>query len=91
MGEIGIEKILLLLLIILLLFGAKRLPEFGRSLGKGIREFKGSLSGVKEAINEAPQQDQVNAGRAETSNTTAPTRSETTGDQTTREPRRLIG
>ena len=57
MGEIGIEKILLLLLIILLLFGAKRLPEFGRSLGKGIREFKGSLSGVKEAINEAPQQE----------------------------------
>jgi sec-independent protein translocase protein TatA len=91
MGEIGIEKILLLLLIILLLFGAKRLPEFGRSLGKGIREFKGSLSGVKEAINEAPQQDQVNAGRADTTNTTAPTRSETTGEQTTREPRRLIG
>jgi sec-independent protein translocase protein TatA len=91
MGEIGIEKILLLLLIILLLFGAKRLPEFGRSLGKGIREFKGSLSGVKEAINEAPQQDQVNAGRADTTNTTAPARSETTGDQTTREPRRLIG
>ena len=91
MGEIGIEKILLLLLIILLLFGAKRLPEFGRSLGKGIREFKGSLSGVKEAINEAPQQDQVNAGRADTTSTTAPTRSETTGDQATREPRRLIG
>jgi sec-independent protein translocase protein TatA len=91
MGEIGIEKILLLLLIILLLFGAKRLPEFGRSLGKGIREFKGSLSGVKEAINEAPQQDQVNAGRADTSNTTASTRSETAGDQTTGEPRRLIG
>ncbi len=51
MGEIGIEKILLLLLIILLLFGAKRLPEFGRSLGKGIREFKGSLSGVKDTTN----------------------------------------
>jgi len=93
MGEIGIEKILLLLLIILLLFGAKRLPEFGRSLGKGIREFKGSLSGVKDAINDAPQQDQVNAGRADTtnaSNTTAPARSDTAADQT-REPRRLIG
>jgi sec-independent protein translocase protein TatA len=88
MGEIGIEKILLLLLIILLLFGAKRLPEFGRSLGKGIREFKGSLSGVKDAINEQPQQDQVNAGRADSANT-APARSE--GDQQTREPRRLIG
>ena len=91
MGDIGIEKILLLLLIILLLFGAKRLPEFGRSLGKGIREFKGSLSGVKEAINDAPQQDQVNAGRADPVNTTnTPARSESTEPQT-REPRRLIG
>jgi len=92
MGEIGIEKILLLLLIILLLFGAKRLPEFGRSLGKGIREFKGSLSGVKDAINDAPQQEQVNAGHAETggTSTNAPAKSETAGDQT-REPRRLIG
>jgi sec-independent protein translocase protein TatA len=32
-------------LIIVLLFGAKRLPELGRSLGSGIREFKGSLTG----------------------------------------------
>lgn len=90
MGEIGIEKILLLLLIILLLFGAKRLPEFGRSLGKGIREFKGSLSGVKDAINEPPRQDQMNEGRADTTNTT-PARSESTTDHETREPRRLIG
>jgi sec-independent protein translocase protein TatA len=86
MGEIGIEKILLILLIVLLLFGAKRLPEFGRSLGKGIREFKGSLSGVKDAINEHPQQDRVNEGRAEAS---PQARSE--ADQETREPRRLIG
>jgi sec-independent protein translocase protein TatA len=85
MGEIGIEKILLLLLIILLLFGAKRLPEFGRSLGKGIREFKGSLSGVKDAINEAPQQDKVKEG----GDTNPPVR--TDSDQETREPRRLIG
>jgi sec-independent protein translocase protein TatA len=32
-------------LVIVLLFGAKRLPELGRSLGSGIREFKGSLTG----------------------------------------------
>ena len=87
MGEIGIEKILLLLLIILLLFGAKRLPEFGRSLGKGIREFKGSLSGVKDAINEQPPQEKVNSGSAEAS---PPARTDSP-DQQTREPRRLIG
>jgi sec-independent protein translocase protein TatA len=37
--------IVILLLIALLLFGAKRLPEIGRSLGSGMREFKDSLSG----------------------------------------------
>jgi sec-independent protein translocase protein TatA len=47
-GEIGFEKLLMLLVVFLLLFGAKRIPEIGRSLGKGIREFKGSLAGLDE-------------------------------------------
>jgi sec-independent protein translocase protein TatA len=38
-----------LLLLALLLFGAKRLPEIGRSLGTGMREFKDSVSGEKKA------------------------------------------
>jgi sec-independent protein translocase protein TatA len=38
--------ILLLLLVVLLVFGAKRLPEIGRSLGDGMRGFKDSLSGA---------------------------------------------
>ena len=44
----GLENplhILLLLLVVLLVFGAKRLPEIGRSLGEGMRGFKDSLSG----------------------------------------------
>jgi len=41
--------IVLLLLIALLLFGAKRLPEIGRSLGSGMREFKDSVSGSPKA------------------------------------------
>lgn len=49
-GEIGFDKLLLLLVMFLLLFGAKRLPEIGRSLGKGIREFKGSLSGLDDTL-----------------------------------------
>ena len=40
--------IVLLLLIVLLIFGTKRLPEIGRSLGRGIREFKGSVTGEEE-------------------------------------------
>ena len=46
MGDIGPSEILLLLLVALLLFGGKRLPEIGRTLGSGMREFKDSLSGI---------------------------------------------
>ena len=45
MPNIGTGEILLLLLLALLLFGAKRLPEIGRSLGRGMREFKDSVTG----------------------------------------------
>jgi sec-independent protein translocase protein TatA len=45
MPNVGPWEIILLLLLALLLFGAKRLPEIGRSLGKGMREFKDSVSG----------------------------------------------
>jgi sec-independent protein translocase protein TatA len=40
--------IVLLLVVILLIFGTKKLPEVGRSLGRGIREFKGSVTGQDE-------------------------------------------
>ena len=46
MPNIGPWEIILLLLLALLLFGAKRLPEIGRSLGSGMREFKDSVSGA---------------------------------------------
>lgn len=43
--QVGGAELLILLVIILLLFGAKRIPEIGRSLGSGIREFRKSTSG----------------------------------------------
>ena len=46
--------IVLLLLIVLLIFGTKRLPEIGRSLGRGIREFKGSVTGDDERATPSP-------------------------------------
>ena len=42
---IGATEIIILLIVALLVFGPKRLPEMGRSLGKGMREFKDSISG----------------------------------------------
>src|SRR5262249_54543522 len=44
MGELAPDRILVIVMVALLLFGAKRLPEVGASLGKGIREFKRSIS-----------------------------------------------
>jgi len=45
MSNIGAPEIILLLLLALLLFGARRLPEIGRSVGKGMREFKDAVTG----------------------------------------------
>lgn len=50
MANLGFTEIMLILLVVLLLFGARRLPEVGASIGKGIREFKRSLSDTQEAI-----------------------------------------
>ena len=42
---IGATELIILLVVILVVFGPKRLPEMGRSLGKGMREFKDSITG----------------------------------------------
>jgi sec-independent protein translocase protein TatA len=47
---VSLPELLILLVVLLLVFGAKRLPEMGRSLGKGMREFKDGVSGVEEQI-----------------------------------------
>ncbi len=57
--NLGAMEIFLILLIVLLLFGAKRLPELSRSMGKSLREFKNATSEVEEdfrsAMNEEPK------------------------------------
>jgi sec-independent protein translocase protein TatA len=62
-GFLSPTHILLLLVVVLLLFGAKRLPEFGRSLGSGMREFKESINPAAHreptALTEAPASDAV--------------------------------
>ena len=51
---IGLPELLILLVVLLLVFGAKRLPEMGRSLGKGMREFKDGVSGLEDDVSTTP-------------------------------------
>ena len=55
-GSLGMGEIILIFLVVLLLFGAKRLPEIGSALGKGIREFKGSVKEIEGEL-KAPLED----------------------------------
>ncbi len=49
MPNIGVPELLIVLVIALIVLGPKKLPEVGRSLGKGMREFKDSISGLTES------------------------------------------
>jgi len=53
-GWIGPWEIAILLVIVLLVFGPKRLPEMGKSLGRGMREFKNSVTGKDDDDDESP-------------------------------------
>lgn len=48
MGRIGFAELLVILVVVLVLFGARRLPEIGESLGKAIREFQKALKGEEK-------------------------------------------
>jgi sec-independent protein translocase protein TatA len=48
MGRIGIPELLIILAIIILIFGASRLPEIGRGIGKGIKNFKDATRNDKD-------------------------------------------
>ncbi|HEY7706320.1 MAG TPA: twin-arginine translocase TatA/TatE family subunit [Gaiellaceae bacterium] len=59
---IGLPEILIFLVVVLLLFGAKRVPEIGRSVGKGMREFKDAVTGRDDEqpprLPQAPEDEQ---------------------------------
>lgn len=50
LGGIGFQELLVIFLLVLLLFGAKRLPEVGKALGKGIREFKKATKEIQADV-----------------------------------------
>ena len=82
LGNLGPMELFIILVIVLVVFGARRVPEIGASIGKGIREFKRNISDVDRQIRE-PERD----ARSERLNSGDAARAEQ--DQTS-EPKRLL-
>jgi sec-independent protein translocase protein TatA len=80
-GNLGFMEIMALMVVVLLVFGAKRLPEIGSSMGKGIREFKRSLTDTQAALSESVSEDRNVAPRSLDGQPVAP--------PTSSEPKRL--
>jgi sec-independent protein translocase protein TatA len=85
--NLGATELFIVLVIVLVLFGAKRVPEIGASIGKGIREFKKSMNDVDRAIRdperEAPPADRLPAPDPEATARRA-------DDEARPEPKRLL-
>jgi sec-independent protein translocase protein TatA len=84
-GNLGFTELLMILIIVLVLFGARRVPEIGASIGKGIREFKKNISDVdrevRQPISEPRSTDRLSTGDTSVSHVDEPARPE---------PKRLI-
>jgi sec-independent protein translocase protein TatA len=65
MPNIGPLEIAVVLIIVLIIFGPKRLPELGQSMGRGIREFKGSLTGDKDKDDPEEKRHELEASKVE--------------------------
>ena len=81
-GNLGFTELMVILVIVLVLFGARRVPEIGASIGKGIREFKKNISDVDRQIREPEREtrtaDRLGAGEPVATEETRP------------EPKRLL-
>lgn len=83
-GNFGFTELLMVLVIVLVLFGARRVPEIGASIGKGIREFKRNINDVQNQVT-APERD-ARTERLTSADPAAP-RAE---DESRPEPKRLL-
>ena len=79
LGPIGPPEIIIILIVLLLVFGARRLPEMGRSLGKGMREFKDAVTGDEKEPAPPP------AALPTPTDDDTPSDAETTSEKTERE------
>lgn len=86
-GNMGFWEILIIMVLVLLLFGAKRLPEMGASIGKGIRSFKKGLTEVEREVTQVEREparsERLAPGEADVARTREP-------EEPAREPKRLL-
>jgi sec-independent protein translocase protein TatA len=87
MGPIGIPELIIVLVILLVIFGPKRLPGLGRSLGSGMREFKDSISGKTSADEEEDDEEHPRQLEAAAAPPSSVTPAERQDDATVGEPR----
>lgn len=55
MFDLGTQELIVIFIVAFLVFGPKKLPELGRTLGKGMRELKSAMRGLRESIDEASE------------------------------------
>ena len=54
-GQLGFSEILIIFLIFVVLFGANKIPQLGKGLGEGIRNFKSAIKAIGEDVEEKPR------------------------------------
>ncbi len=79
-GGIGIQELLLIFLLVLLLFGAKRLPEVGKAMGKGIREFKKATKEIQADI-DLDEYEKKDSSKKKSAGDGPDTKEESAGDE----------
>lgn len=63
LGGVGFQEILLIGLFVLVFFGAKKIPEFMKGLGRGVREFKDAVKDVKKEVEDASAAGKIEEGK----------------------------
>ena len=86
-ANLGITELIVILVIVLVLFGARRVPEIGASIGKGIREFKRNINEIDRDVRD-PIRDAVRTDDRLPAGETRPVRMD--DEQARPEPKRLI-
>ena len=57
-GGVGWQEVLVIVIVVLILFGGRKIPELARGIGRGMREFKREMRGVREDLDEAMKEDE---------------------------------